>query len=195
MTNRHGNLQIMQLNINGCSQNTISALNRYINKEQAQVIFLSETKTLSLYDADFDNYQVLLKPNNTNPTQKGGVAILVHNTIPADRVHHLEKDNTNNIFAALAIGKHRMLVCSSYVPPNNLQLLKETEEQINTAVNNLKTMRCSYFAAFGDFNGRHPQWRDHITNQHGEELSKFCTDNNLHIPAFHAAFVTQVVVL
>lgn len=186
MTNRHGNLQIMQLNINGCSQNTISALNRYINKEQAQVIFLSETKTLSLSDADFDNYQVLLKPNNTNPTQKGGVAILVHNTIPADRVHHLEKDNTNNIFAALTIGKHRMLVCSSYVPPNNLQLLKETEEQINTAVNNLKTMRCSYFAAFGDFNGRHPQWRDHITNKHGEELSKFCTDNNLHIPAFHA---------
>lgn len=187
MMDKHSNqLKMMQLNINGCGQNSIVALNRYINKEKADVIFLSETKTSSLDESDFDNYQVILKPNKTKPTQRGGTAILVHNCIAADRMEHLEKENTDTTFAALTLDRRRILVCSSYVPPNNLDLLRATEEQIRKATCEMKSLRCSSFAAFGDFNSRHVQWKDHTTNKHGEELLQFCSNNNLHIPSIHS---------
>ena len=84
MANSSPDTLVMQLNINGCSKHSISALNNYINTNEAKIVFLSETKTSDLTDNDFQNYRVILKPNLENPTQKGGVAILIHNSIMAD---------------------------------------------------------------------------------------------------------------
>ena len=74
----------MQLNINGCSKQSISALNNYINTNEAKIVFLSEIQTPDLTDNDFQNYRVILKLNLENPTQNSGVAILIHNSIMAD---------------------------------------------------------------------------------------------------------------
>ena len=101
MDRQNNHLLVMQLNINGCSQNAITALNNYINREKAKVVLLSETKSSTISDSDFDNYKVLLKPNKLNPKQKGGVAILIHESLTAERLHHLEKDETDAIFTAL----------------------------------------------------------------------------------------------
>ena len=185
MDRQNNHLLVMQLNINGCSQNAITALNNYINREKAKVVLLSETKSSTISDSDFDNYKVLLKPNKSNPKQKGGVAILIHESITAERLHHLEKDETDAIFTALTVSNRRILVCGAYVPPTNLPMLKVMEQQIVTAINNMSYQRCSLFAAFGDFNGRHPHWGDHATNRQGDHLLEFCSYNNLHIPALH----------
>ena len=185
MANSSPDTLVMQLNINGCSKHSISALNNYINTNEAKIVFLSETKTSDLTDNDFQNYRVILKPNLENPTQKGRVAILIHNSIMADRLHDLETHNSDTIFILATILGERILLCGSYVPPNNLTALKRLQSLVQSSIDQLNRVKCKYFAAFGDFNTRHPHWNDSKTNKQGEELFEFCNSHNLHIPKFH----------
>ena len=117
MANIYKNALIMQLNICGCSPTSITALNAYINEQQAKVVFLSETKTTTLNDNDFNNYQVLLKPNQNNPKQMGGVAILIHHDVMVERLPQLESDGLDTIFAAITIDNNKdpslFIICPS----------------------------------------------------------------------------------
>lgn len=64
------NIKVMQLNVCGSSQASIHALNQYINTNKSHFVFLSETKSVTLNDKDFDNYQVYMRPNRTTQLKK-----------------------------------------------------------------------------------------------------------------------------
>lgn len=112
--------KVVQLNINGCSNATIQALNKYINDLQADFVMLSESKTYTLNNQMFDNYQVLLKPNKINPTRKGGVAILSHNYFTVNHLHQFEESDTDALFVTTKVGQNRFLLASDYNPPNEI---------------------------------------------------------------------------
>lgn len=173
---------IMQLNINGCSSATTQSLNQYINKHQADLVMLSETKSTDLEDKHFNNYQVLLKPNIHNATQRGGVAILIPNYINVNRLSTLENDYTDATFINTAVGGRRLLLGSVYIPPNQLQTLSKVNEQIRNANDKLGHLKCEHLIVLGDFNARHPNWNDRSANNHGKELVEFCSDTNLCVP-------------
>ena len=104
----------MQLNINGCSQQTKLALDKYMNETEADLVFLQETKTSEIQENDFKNYQIYLKPNKVNPKRQGGVAVLVHSSIISNRTLELESEDTDLLFFTAALGKKRILFASAY---------------------------------------------------------------------------------
>ena len=73
-------LKLCQININGLSDITKLALNRYMCQQELDVVCLSETKTETLPTGTFSRMNHILKPNKDNHKQRG-VAIVAKSNI------------------------------------------------------------------------------------------------------------------
>ena len=122
----------MQININGLSNRSKLSLDNYINSNRADIVFLQETKSPS--SQNYTNYNHYLHPNVSNPTQKGGASILIHNNLTVDRQLHLERDNIDAVFVVVTIHKIRLLMCSVYIPPNATRELTTFLDMIQAAI-------------------------------------------------------------
>ena len=171
----------MQLNINGCSQQTKLALDKYMNETEADLVFLQETKTSEIQENDFKNYQIYLKPNKVNPKRQGGVAVLVHSSIISNRTLELESEDTDLLFFTAALGKKRILFASAYTKPNGIEDLKKVMQQLEYASQNIQNFECTELMMLGDLNARHPLWNDYKTNDHGKWVLQKCNESNLTV--------------
>ena len=133
--------KIERINICGLSERTRLCLDKYINEQKAALVFLSETKT-SIFDHHFHNYNFIGRVNQHNPNQKGGVGILSHQDFILDRQPQLEKDDIDAIFAAVTVGRARLLICSAYVAPNSQQKLRQFLSLVENAQNELDRIKC-----------------------------------------------------
>ena len=131
-----------------------------------ECFFLSDETVRSL-NAFFDDYFIYYKNRvrvgTANPG--GGVAILVHKTVP----HTLLPLNT--ALEAIAINvKHAnkdVSICSLYVPQPRLISLEQ--------LNHLSSQLNDHRVIMGDFNAHHPSWGSLRVDSAGQMVSNFIT--------------------
>ena len=92
---------LCQININGLSNRFTTCVNQYILSGDADLVFISESKTAN--EPLFDGFQVLHNPCKTNLNQRGGVSFLIKNTYSWDRQLHLANAEVAAIFAIVTI--------------------------------------------------------------------------------------------
>ena len=172
-------LKFLQVNICGLSQRSQLCLDKYINENLADVVFLSETKCTEMNT--FTNFNSILKQNKINPTQQGGVAILAQQSITVDRLGYLERDDIDAIFAVVTIGNNRLLVSSVYIPPNSPQKLNAFTAMITVACSQINDLKCKGLLIVGDLNARHREWGDKSDNKAGVNLCDYVSSQNLYI--------------
>ena len=173
-------VKIAQINICGLSDRSKLCLDKYIDEQKADLIFLSETKS-DHNNHSFANCVYTGRANKSNPNQKGGVGIISHNSLTIDRQSHLEKDSIDAIFATITIGHTRLLCCSVYIGPNAFQDLKTFLGMTEQAYSQLDKIKCSGMMIIGDLNSRHSSWGDTTDNKFGKFVSDFVDNKNLTI--------------
>ena len=92
---------LCQMNINGLSNRSTTYVDQYILSGDADLVFISESKTAN--EPLFDGFQVLHHLCKTNLNQRGGVSFLIKNTYSWDRQLHLENAEVDAIFAIVTI--------------------------------------------------------------------------------------------
>ena len=133
------------------------SLNQYLNSQNADVAFISETKTSNCQN--FANYITEHKANQLNSRQ-GGVALLVKKSLSHERLTWLEDDTVDALFSVVTVPGHRILVCSVYIPPSASRTLQKFLLLADKAMSELGNLKCNSMAIIGDLNARHANWGD-----------------------------------
>ena len=163
-------IKLCQINICGFSDRTKACLENYAYENQADFIFLSETKLR--FDTAVRNYSHFYKHNKSTSLQ-GGVGILMRDCYRGDRQSYLEHDDIDALFMVAILNGKRYLFCSAYIPPNSPKLFKKFLDMLKFAIAEAVVLKCEGFIAAGDFNARHQNWGDILDNKHGSMLLEF----------------------
>ena len=163
-------IKLCQINICGFSDRTKACLENYAYENQADFIFLSETKLR--FDTTVRNYSHFYKHNKSTSLQ-GGVGILMRDCYRGDRQSYLEHDDIDALFMVAILNRKRYLFCSAYIPPNSPKLFKKFLDMLKFAIAEAVVLKCEGFIAAGDFNARHQNWGDILDNKHGSMLLEF----------------------
>lgn len=110
----------------------------------------------------------------------GGVAILVHNSIPS-QLHRKEADSESLWVKIFPSPSSHILLCSTYIRPN-----KPTDMSSFLRASTPITQSDSPFFICGDFNAHHPTWDSIETpsrpsNRLGKLLHAHVNQQNLHV--------------
>ncbi|KAK9679961.1 Endonuclease-reverse transcriptase [Popillia japonica] len=131
-----------------------------------QVLMLNETRTSAAYKIRLRGFQTEhLRINGVN----GGVAVLVRNDVPYNRMHIRTPilKHTEVIAIQFADGT---ILAAVYNSPQK----KITSEELNA----LFSLGHKVILA-GDFNATHANWNCNKNNANGNTLYKFINDNNV----------------
>ena len=176
------NLNIFsQVNIDGLSNHSKLALDKFIFNNNISLVALQETKlNQSQLDSlgNFKNLESFFVPKLDHTY---GVGLLISPLLLPQRVKDLEEPDCDIIWCVITIKNSPVLVASAYTPPNNLLKCKNLLANINNAHNYATKNKIKNILVFGDFNGRHMMWGDIKNNAHGQRLLEFIDSSDFMI--------------
>ena len=178
------NINILQLNVNGLSPHSSSALSTYLWKQNIDIACLCETEIDSFPLGSFSWYKHIIRPNCENPQQRG-VAVLATEPFELNRYSSLEPPIADMVVCLMQTHSRRFTLCSIYSPPNNPDKLAEICNAISKVQQAQLNMNSEGLIIIGDFNARHHAWGDHSINKAGETILRFVYDNNFHLVNQH----------
>ena len=88
--------KLMQLNVNGLSENCTMALNRYLQTQNIDLVCLCETKMQNFPSQTFSEINCFLKPISNKARQRG-VSLLARPGIEITRHVELESSTADNL--------------------------------------------------------------------------------------------------
>ena len=163
-TSIESNVNIMQWNAEGASNKKIALAER-LHQEEIDVACLQETHLKATQRFSMRGYQVFRQDREGR--SKGGVAILVKNSIPAQEFCV----NTNNQAEIHGVNimmeNEKMTIFNVYCPPDRELSLDQME---------LPESQC---LVTGDFNSHSEAWGYDEADKRGEEVEDWQVDNNL----------------
>ena len=178
-------LNFSQVNINGLSKHSKTALDKFAYENNVSLIALQETildeeKVNSL--EKFQNLESFILPK-TQGTY--GVGLIISPQHQPQRVLQLEEDDCDIVWCLIKVNDLCVLTASAYSPPNNVQKFLKLLSNIKAGYQFASTNKIKDILIFGDFNGRNLIWGDTTTNSHGKKLIEFIdeTDFMLCTPA------------
>lgn len=143
MTTTSKNFKILNWNSNGLKNKTIE-LTQYLQEHEIDIALITETKLNQTDKINIKNYETYRKDR---PTNGGGVAIIIKNTI-----HHSLIPDTHNILEILGIKiKNNIHLFALYINPN-YRLTQHDRAEIFDAHNKI--------IVAGDLNARHVTWKN-----------------------------------
>lgn len=181
----HKPLNFCQININGLSKHSKTALDKFSFDQQLSIIALQETKLNASQVKDLEttpNMESFMLPKEQDTY---GVGLLISPTLFPQRMKNLEESTLDIVWCLVKINGLNVLVASVYCPPHNPSDLRKIIENIK-AVNMYGTAnKIKDILIFGDFNSRSMNWGDTSTNKRGRILLDFIDNSNfmLYTPA------------
>lgn len=149
--------------------NKIQELQRFICSHDLKLIFLSETwlnDKSNFFIPHFDCYRV--------DRQYGGVAILIHKTIPHSFHKQISLDYGEAIYIKLHDSRFDITICSVYCSP------AATRAQAHSFFSKVFSVTGPSVIA-GDFNSKHHSWNANKNCRKGTDLNRLCSDRGFHI--------------
>ena len=167
--------KLMQLNVNGLSENCTMALNRYLQTQNIDLLCLCETKVQNFPSQAFPGTNCFLKPNSNKARQRG-VALLARPGIEITRHVELESSTADILVCIVKLNDQRIVLCSVYSPPNDLAALNAICQTIKSITKQTSKLNATWMLVLGDLNARHSNWGDHIRNNAGHIVDAMLTE-------------------
>ena len=172
---------LCQLNIDGLSDHSRIALDKYIQENCIQILALQEVRNSSLQENTFTGMQSFWQHSYR------GVGMSIRSKYNPQPIIELADGSVDAIYVLCTIGQTPTMLISCYCRPeisatrSLKSLLKKLDEAWNWCVSkNIHSM-----VALGDFNARSVNWGDSVSNPRGNVLSNYIEDNS-HI-CLHSA--------
>lgn len=166
------NLKIMQWNAQGVTTKpVIYQLQQFLNNENVDVLFLSETLLKENHKFYLNNFATY---RNDRTEAGGGVAICIRNTIPHKLLKPSNTNRIENISFQIKLGNRQIELTSAYSPKyypsfnNDIKQICPTNRE---------------FIVFGDLNARNTAWNCTTNNTAGNKLNQLQHEHNFFI--FH----------
>ena len=166
---RNSGKGIVQWNCQGIG-NKKEELLELIEKMKPEIIALQETMIGNGKEFRIPNYTILRREGHYSRRWHGGVALLIHDTIPMQEVEL--NTNIQAVAARVDIG-HAVTVCSLYSAGAH-QLTRQM-------LNNLFDQLADPVIIMGDFNAHNTAWNCQNTNERGRMLERVIAERNLNI--------------
>lgn len=167
-----------QVNIDGLSGHSKTALDKFTFENNISLVALQETK-LNQSQIDnldkFENLESFLLPKSDFTY---GVGLLISPVLLPQRVKELEEQDCDIIWCMTKFNNTCVLTASAYTPPNNISKLRRLLANINQAEKYAMKNTIKNILVFGDFNGRNIMWGDIKNNSHGQKLLDFIDSSN-----------------
>lgn len=153
-------------------QNKISYLQKFVDSHNLKLIFLSETWLNNKSTIKLSHFKCYRADRN-----RGGVCILIHNSIPHSYLKHISLDYAEAIFLKIHSLSGDYTVCSLYCSP------AATRAQAKHFFMKVMSTGGPIVIA-GDFNAKHHAWNNTNFCYKGSDLFKLCSDKkfNIHSP-------------
>jgi len=172
MTNSYSNnspLSLLLWNSNGL-QNHYHDLHLCLNSRNIDIALITETHLTPNKTLFFPNYSTI-RTDHPDGTAHGGAAIFVRNNIKYSISPPTANQSIQSASIQLNINNTNTTIVAAYFPPAN---------PINEIIlNDFFSSLNKNFVIGGDFNSKHPQWGNNITDTRGRNLLKFITNSNL----------------
>jgi ribonuclease HI len=167
--NPKGLTSIIQWNLQGLRNKKYEIL-ELIDKHHPYVLALQETKLWKSNNFTIPNYNCIRRDGHLNRTPHGGVALLIHDTIPYNEIQ------INSPIQAIAcrttFGTTTLTICSLYSSRNH-------HISVDT-LNDLMQQLPSPVLILGDFNAHNLIWGCAATDGRGRIVETFANHNNLN---------------
>jgi ribonuclease HI len=160
---------LIQWNCQGIRSKKDELLN-IIDIHKPATLAIQETKLWNNNDFKVPNYTILRKDGHFNVTPHGGVALLIHETIPFNQI---ELNTAYQAVAARIQLKETITVCSLYLSRNH-------ELSVNS-LNEILRQLPPPIVLMGDFNSHNVMWGCARVEPRGRVVEEFINTNGLNL--------------
>ena len=170
-----------QINVDGLSNHSITALEKFIDNNNIDVLAIQEVGMNSIPVDTFKG-----KSSFSTHFVKG-VSLSITNKHRPQLINELSDPEIDAVFVLSSIQKMSILTASCYCRPEitSTNSLKKLLGHLDKAWKWCKKQKVSNMIVYGDFNARNIAWGDSILNQRGRLLGEYIEQSN-HI-VLHSA--------
>ena len=170
-----------QINIDGLSPHSSLAIDKYIADNDIKILAIQETGKSTVPCDQFTN---MLTSSCNNGR---GVALVVSPNLDPQVITDLQSSETDAVAVLCSISKQSTLIISGYCRPeiSSTRSLQNLVKYCDKCWNWCKKYKVKSMLVLGDFNARHPNWGDTVSNNRGLLLSKYAEEHDdisLHSP-------------
>ena len=161
-----------QINVNGLSAHSKTALDYYIHQRNLALVALQETGQAPPRDV-FSNLETF------GVSHDRGVTISLRKSFQPHQIRKLETPGIAAVFVVANLNNKPIMVASAYrTPGSQLEPLLDT---VKHAWDFCNSSNIRSLVVFGDFNSRAEAFGDRITNSRGKQLINFCNTHHAQI--------------
>ena len=169
-TNINNNsLKTCTINIDGMSDCSQILLDKYVDQEAFDVLFVQETRSVCKNKLKLTNMRVV---TDTNEAKNRGAAIYARNHISITEIKEISSlsKNMDSAWALIVANNNRYIMGSIYVKLNYGNAITDVLKMLNEAEKISRKYKALGLILAGDFNSKHMSWGDKVHNKYGNEL-------------------------
>ena len=165
----NSSIRTCSINIGGLSSRSRMVLDKYINDEGFQLVFLQESGAHDVEKMNLSNMKLIA---DSNGARNRGALLYVHNSISYINLNDISQKSPeiDSAWAVVIINNKKYIIGSIYVKHHYPNAIKDTISLINYANRKKISLKAKGIILAGDFNARHTAWGDSITTSNGKQL-------------------------
>lgn len=145
------------------------ALNKFLDTQQIDVMFLQETNTTDPEKLVLNNMSFIC---DTNKATNRGAALYAsdqHSITKLEEISKLSK-HIDSSWGLVIIRNQRFIIGSIYAKLNYKPAIREVMKMLKAAEKRKMELKACGVILSGDFNARHLSWGDTLNNEYGKQL-------------------------
>ena len=162
-------VKLCSINIGGWSDKSKFFVDKYVNSEGFDALFVQETLTDDLSYLQLHNMSTIC---DSNKAANRGVALYVkdkHSLTKLDSISNLSK-NIDSCWGLLVIAKKRFIIGNVYAKRNYKLAINDICNMLHAAEDMQKKHKAMGIILSGDLNARHFTWGDKTIDYNGRKL-------------------------
>ena len=162
-------VKLCSINIGGWSDKSKFFVDKYVNTEGFDALFVQETLTDDLSYLQLHNMSTIC---DSNKAANRGVALYVKDKHSLTKLDSISKmsNSIDSCWGLLVIAKKRFIIGNIYAKRNYKSAINEICNMLQAAEEMQKKHKAMGIILSGDFNARHYTWGDKIIDYNGRKL-------------------------
>ena len=175
------------INIDGMSNTSKLLLDKYVDEEQIDILYVQETRSVCKEKLNLTNMRVVTDINKAN---NRGAAIYARTHISLTEITEIPalSKNIDSAWALIVVNNKRYIIGSVYVKLNYNNAISDVLKMLHEAERISKKYKTLGVIVAGDYNARHESWGDRVNNRYGNKL--FESLDNMHYTVHSANMPT-----
>ena len=166
-------MKLCSINIGGMSEKSKFLLDKHVNDEQYDMVFVQETGTTDIERLRLHGMTTISDCNNA---KNRGVSFYLREEYSCSEIPEIPSitNNLDTVWALVVVGNTRYIVGNVYVKHHYENAISDVMSMLDKAKSLCRKLKALGVIVCGDFNSRHTLWNDSTVNKNGKEfLSSF----------------------